>query len=89
MSYKQVIGSFEAKTHLSEILKKVSEEGFEYTVTKHGKAIAVITPYLEKKKTNISKFVKEFIKYRNKLALSSHRKKKSLREMMHQEKAYL
>ena len=37
------IGTFEAKTRLSEILEEV-QKGKEYTITKRGKAIAKIVP---------------------------------------------
>ena len=37
------VGSFEAKTHLSELLKAV-EAGETVTITKRGKAVAQLTP---------------------------------------------
>ena len=38
------VSSFEAKTHLSEILTQV-EKGEEYTVTRRGKPVARILPF--------------------------------------------
>ena len=38
-----IVGAYEAKTHLSELLKKV-EAGEEITITKHGAAIARLVP---------------------------------------------
>lgn len=39
----QSIGSFEAKTHLSQLLERVSQ-GEEFTITKHGKPVARLIP---------------------------------------------
>ena len=38
-----VVGAYEAKTHLSELLEKV-EAGEEITITKHGAPIARLVP---------------------------------------------
>ena len=38
------IGSFEAKTHLSNLLDKV-QRGYEYIITKRGKPVAKLIPY--------------------------------------------
>ena len=40
----QEIGSYEAKTHLPKLLKKVSR-GERITITKHGRPIAMIVPF--------------------------------------------
>ena len=37
------VGAYEAKTHLSELLKKV-EAGEEITITKHGAPVAKLVP---------------------------------------------
>ena len=37
------IGSFEAKTHLPQLLERVSQ-GEEFTITRHGKPIARLVP---------------------------------------------
>lgn len=37
------VGIFEAKTHLSSLLERV-ERGEEITITRHGRAIARLTP---------------------------------------------
>ncbi|MFP4564425.1 MAG: type II toxin-antitoxin system Phd/YefM family antitoxin, partial [Spirochaetia bacterium] len=36
------IGSFEAKTHLSSLLREVEEKGTEFHITRRGKAVAVL-----------------------------------------------
>lgn len=38
------IGSFEAKTHFSQILMEVAQ-GNEVIITKHGKRVAVLSPF--------------------------------------------
>ena len=42
-----VIGSFEAKTHLSELLDRV-EAGEEVTITRHGSPVAQLVPVRKK-----------------------------------------
>ena len=39
----KVVGAYEAKTHLSELLEKV-EAGEEITITKHGAPVAKLVP---------------------------------------------
>lgn len=36
------IGSFEAKTHLSSLLREVEEKGTEFHITRRGKPVAVL-----------------------------------------------
>jgi prevent-host-death family protein len=42
-----VVGAYEAKTHLSEFLERV-EAGEEFTITRHGSPIAKLVPLREK-----------------------------------------
>jgi prevent-host-death family protein len=42
------IGSFEAKTHLPQLLERVAN-GEEFTITKHGKPVARLVPTLTAK----------------------------------------
>lgn len=44
---ESTIGSFKAKTHFSEILEK-TEKGESYIVTKRGKPVARIVPFIAK-----------------------------------------
>lgn len=61
------IGSFEAKTHLSQLLEKV-QEGVEITITKRGKPIARLIPVKEdKSKTNMDVILKGFDSIRNRV----------------------
>jgi prevent-host-death family protein len=57
------IGTFEAKTHFSEIIKAV-QSGKDYTITKRGKPVALISPY--NSSNNLRKnIVKRLSSYRN------------------------
>ena len=42
-----LVGAYEAKTHLSELLEKV-EAGEEFTITKHGSPVAKLVPVRRK-----------------------------------------
>jgi len=44
------VGSFEAKTHLPQLLQRVAD-GEEITITKHGKPVARLVPPLAAKPT--------------------------------------
>lgn len=44
------VGTFEAKTHLSELLERV-RRGERITITKHGVAVAVLVPPAEEART--------------------------------------
>ena len=39
----ETVGSFEAKTHLPQLLERVAQ-GEEFTITKHGKPVARLMP---------------------------------------------
>ncbi len=39
----ETVGSFEAKTHLPQLLERVTQ-GEEFTITKHGKPVARLVP---------------------------------------------
>lgn len=59
------VGSFEAKTHLSELLDKV-RDGTEIIITRRGKPIARLIPYKENKKTKSRKeLILKFTEIRN------------------------
>ena len=54
------IGSFEAKTHLSQLLEDV-QDGVEITITKRGKPIALLIPYRDQtKKMNRKDIINKF-----------------------------
>jgi len=57
------IGSYEVKTHLAEILKKVVQ-GKEFLITKHGMPIAKIIPYKNDNKENPQMVIEEIKKFR-------------------------
>ena len=53
------VGSFEAKTHLPQLLERVAQ-GEEITITKHGKPIARLVPVAPAKpKVDIRRVIEE------------------------------
>jgi prevent-host-death family protein len=57
------IGAYEAKTHLSEILKKVSR-GEKFLITKHGTAIAQILPAEASLKIDVASAIQQIKDFR-------------------------
>jgi prevent-host-death family protein len=58
------IGSHEAKTHLAELLDRVSR-GEQILITRHGKPAAVLSPPPTKAK-DVGQVVKEILEFRDK-----------------------
>ena len=53
------VGSFEAKTHLPQLLERVAK-GEEFTITKHGKPVARLVPaVVAKPKPDVRQVIKE------------------------------
>jgi prevent-host-death family protein len=55
------VGSFEAKTHLPQLLERVAK-GEEFTITKHGKPVARLVPAAATKPKRDVKLVTEELK---------------------------
>jgi prevent-host-death family protein len=53
------VGSYEAKTHLPQLLSQV-EKGETITITKHGKPIAVLSPAREQAPRDVRAVIAEF-----------------------------
>lgn len=64
------IGAFEAKTHLSSLLDKVSQ-GQEILITRHGKPIARLVPAQNASRAQIGKTIEELIQIRHNICLGS------------------
>lgn len=71
------IGSYEAKTHLPKLLKKVAK-GERITITKHDVPVALLTPAAPERKKPPSLAIEEMRKFRKKHTLGDI----SLREMI-------
>ena len=54
----EMIGSFEAKTHLPKLLERAAK-GERIVITKHGMPIAVLAPVEEEKKKDTAKALRE------------------------------
>lgn len=57
------VGAYEAKTHFSQILKKVGE-GERFTIEKHGVPVATLEPVSPKKKMSFKEAIAEMKKFR-------------------------
>lgn len=62
------VGAFEAKAHLSEILKKVSK-GEKFIVTKHGAEVAQILPAKELPKMGVVEAIRQIKEMRKGIKL--------------------
>ena len=56
------VGSYEAKTHLPRLLGQV-EKGESFTITKHGKPVAVLSPVRPGPERDLSADIAEFRAY--------------------------
>jgi prevent-host-death family protein len=71
------VSSYEAKTHLSKLLKRASE-GEPITITKHGVSVAKLVPAGSSKKSDVRTLIQEIRKFRKGHTLGGM----SLREMI-------
>ena len=58
------VGSFEAKTHLPEILERAAA-GEKILITKRGKPVAMLVPPPPEDKKDVRQVVKEMLEYRD------------------------
>jgi prevent-host-death family protein len=63
------VGSYEAKTHLPQLLERVSK-GEQITITKHGVPIALLIPAGQLKQMDAQTAVEEMKKFRKGRSLS-------------------
>ena len=77
----KVIGAFQAKTHLSDLLEKVGR-GESFLITKRGKPIASLSPLVSSKhegpKDVMARFRKKFDKSLKKFSAAEIRELKNL-----------
>ena len=71
------VGSFEAKTHLPNLIRRV-EKGERITITKHGKPVAMLVPVNAEKTTDPKEVTEEIRKFRKRHLLDGL----SIREMI-------
>jgi prevent-host-death family protein len=72
------VGSFEAKTHLPQLLERVAN-GEEFTITKHGKPVARLVPTgLARQKPDVQAAVEAMKQFRKGRSLGGL----SIREMI-------
>ncbi|MFP4194914.1 MAG: type II toxin-antitoxin system Phd/YefM family antitoxin [Desulfobacterales bacterium] len=63
------IGAYEAKTHLSRLLERVSK-GERITITRHGVPVAVLQPYDSTQNADVKSVIQELREFRKKQKLS-------------------
>jgi prevent-host-death family protein len=63
------VGTFEAKTHLSELIKKVAN-GERIVITKRGKPVAMLVPPEAEVPVDVAQVVSEMLAYRDKVKRS-------------------
>ncbi len=79
----KTVGAFEAKTHLSELLKTVSG-GEEIIITKHDMPIARLSPYKHKvKKSDIADIIEKIKKEKKQYGL----KEATIKELIEEGRA--
>lgn len=74
---KREIGSYQAKTHLPRLLRRVAR-GERITTTKHGTPIAMLVPVDKKEKRDIGTAIADLKKFRRRHKLG----KLTIREMI-------
>jgi|GEM_PF-7114205 len=80
MEPKEIIGSYSAKTRLAAILDRVDKEKKEYVITKHGRPVAIISPYLIEEHKDIKGSIAQFIEYRNRRNITLETEIKTLKQ---------
>jgi len=77
------IGSYEAKTHLSDLLRKVGE-GERITITKHGVPIARLVPFSDGPNIDLDQVVRDLKEFGKEHSLGGL----SLQDMIHEGHKY-
>ena len=79
------VGSFEAKTHLPQLLERVAK-GEEFTITKHGKPVARLVPAaVTTPKPDVKQVIEELKAFSKGNTLG---KKLTIREMIEEGRRY-
>ena len=73
----EMIGAYEAKTHLPKLLERVSK-GERITITKHGVPVAILQPHEKQKSIDTKSVISELREFRKKHSIG----KLSVREMI-------
>jgi len=72
------IGAYEARTHLAKLLDRV-EQGEHFVITRHGRAVAELTPVGKWKEQSIRRAIAELHTLRDELARRGVRTRDLLR----------
>ena len=81
----EMVGSFDAKTHLAQLLERVAN-GEEFTITRHGKPVARLVPAGESRPVpNIRHAIEEMRVFRQRQTLGADL---TVREMIDEGRRY-
>lgn len=81
------IGSFEAKTHFSQLLATV-EAGNEVVITKHGKRVATIIPYQERTTNSVKEAIESIKNLRMVLNPPGVKEKLTIKQLINEGRKY-
>ena len=73
------IGAYEAKTHFSQLLERV-EKGERITITRHGRAVAVLVPAAAERQRPVAEIIEEILEFRKGNRLNGLKIKDMIRE---------
>jgi prevent-host-death family protein len=73
------VGSYEAKTHLSSLLKRTAK-GEQITITKHGVSIAMLVPARSLRKPDVRALIQEIREFRKEHTLGGMNLRKMIED---------
>jgi prevent-host-death family protein len=73
------VGSYEAKTHLSSLLKRTAK-GEQITITKHGVSVAMLVPARSLKRRDVPTLIQDIREFRKGHTLGRMSLKKMIEE---------
>jgi len=79
------VGSYEAKTHLPELLERV-EKGERILITRRGKAVAMLVPAAKEEKPDVRNVIEAFRSYSKRQGRTLGRM--TIREMIEEGRRY-
>ena len=73
------VGAYDAKAHLSELLKRTSQ-GEQITITRHGVPVAILVPATKKGSSDVTRTIREIRAFRKGRKLGGTRLKAMIEE---------
>jgi antitoxin (DNA-binding transcriptional repressor) of toxin-antitoxin stability system len=79
-NFSNQISSFDAKTHLSNLLQRVVKRGEKFTILKHNFPIAILAPIQSQQISEISEVIKNLAAFRKEKKLAGLKLKDLINE---------